>query len=83
MVPVWRPAPIVGGLIGDAGRYLLASSLVIGLGLVVGFDAGGGPSGILAAVALVLVFAFALAWVWITLGLVLPARRTRSWSSGS
>ena len=70
-LPVWRPAPIVGGLIGDAGRYLLASSLVIGLGLIMGFNARGGPFGILAAVALVLVFAFALSWVWITLGLAL------------
>ncbi len=70
-LPVWRPAPIIGGLIGDAGRYLLASGLVIGLGLIMGFNAGGGPFGILAAVALVLVFAFALSWVWITLGLVL------------
>jgi ABC-2 type transport system permease protein len=70
-MPVWRPAPIVGGLIGDAGRYLLASSLVIGLGLVMGYHAGGGPVGVLAAVALVLVFAFALSWVWTTLGLIL------------
>jgi ABC-2 type transport system permease protein len=70
-MPVWRPAPIVGGLIGDAGRYLLASSLVVGLGLAMGFDAGGGPLGVLAAVGLVLVFAFALSWVWTTLGLIL------------
>jgi ABC-2 type transport system permease protein len=70
-MPVWRPAPIVGGLIGDAGRYVLAASLVIGLGLLMGFHAGGGPVGVLAAVALVLVFAFALSWVWTTLGLVL------------
>ena len=70
-MPVWRPAPIVGGLIGDAGRYLLASSLVIGLGLIMGFDARGGVLGIVAAVGLVLVFAFALSWVWTTLGLIL------------
>jgi ABC-2 type transport system permease protein len=70
-MPVWRPAPIVGGLIGDAGRYLLAASLVIGLGLIMGFHAGGGPFGILAAVVLVLAFAFALSWVWTTLGLIL------------
>ena len=38
-MPLWRPAPIVGGLIGDIGRYLLASSLVIGLGLIMGFHA--------------------------------------------
>ena len=70
-LPVWRPAPIVGGLIGDAGRYLLAASLVIGLGLVMGFHAGGGPVGVAAAVVLVLLFASALSWAWTALGLVL------------
>jgi daunorubicin/doxorubicin transport system permease protein len=70
-MPVWRPAPIVGGLIGDTGRYLVASSLVVGLGLIMGFHAEGGPAGMAAAIALVLVFAFALSWVWTTLGLVL------------
>ncbi len=70
-LPIWRPAPIVGGLIGDAGRYLLASSLVIGLGLIMGFDAGGGVPGVVAAVGLVLIFAFALSWVWTALGLIL------------
>jgi daunorubicin/doxorubicin transport system permease protein len=72
-LPVWRPAPIVGGLIGDAGRYLLAASLVIGLGLLMGFDARGGALGVLAAVGLVVVFAIALSWVWTTLGLILRA----------
>lgn len=70
-LPVWRPAPIVGALIGDAGRYLLAAGLVIGLGLLMGFHAGGGPLGVVAGVALVLVFAFGLSWVWLTLGLLL------------
>ena len=70
-LPIWRPAPIVGGLIGDAGRYLLASTLVIGLGLIMGFDPKGGVVGLIAAVGLVLVFAFGLSWVWTTLGLLL------------
>jgi ABC-2 type transport system permease protein len=70
-LPVWRPAPIVGGLIGDVGRYLLAGGLVLGLGLVMGFHPAGGVPGVLAALALVLVFALALSWVWTTLGLVL------------
>jgi hypothetical protein len=35
-MPVWRPAPIIGALIGDIGRYLLAGGLVIGLGLAMG-----------------------------------------------
>jgi ABC-2 type transport system permease protein len=70
-MPIWRPAPIVGGLIGDAGRYLLAAALVIALGFLMGFHASGGPLGVLAAIVLVIIFASALSWVWIALGLVL------------
>jgi ABC-2 type transport system permease protein len=72
-LPIWRPSPIVGALLGDSGRYLLASTLVIALGLVLGYRPEGGIVGVLAAVALVLGFAFGLSWVWTTLGLVLRA----------
>ena len=70
-MPIWRPAPIVGALIGDLGRYLLASGLVIGLGFAMGYRAGGGVLGVTAALGLVLLFASALSWVWIVLGLIL------------
>jgi ABC-2 type transport system permease protein len=70
-LPIWRPAPIVGALLGDIGRYLLASILVVALGLALGYRPGGGPVGVLAAVALVIGFALGLSWVWTTLGLVL------------
>ena len=70
-LPIWRPAVLVGAMLGDVGRYLIASTLVIGLGLLMGFRPDGGVAGVLAAVGLVLVFALALGWVWTTLGLVL------------
>ncbi|MBX6357432.1 MAG: ABC transporter permease [Micromonosporaceae bacterium] len=70
-LPIWQPALIVGGLLGDAGRYLLSAGLVIGLGLAMGFRPDGGVVGVLLAVALILVFAFSLSWVWTTLGLLL------------
>lgn len=70
-LPVWRPALIVGTLIGEAGRHLLASALVISLGLAMGYRPDGGVVGVLLAVGLVMVFAFSLTWVWMTLGLVL------------
>ncbi len=72
-LPIWRPAPIVGGLLGDTGRYLLAATIVIALGLVLGYRPDGGATGTVAAVGLVLVFAFGLSWIWTTLGLVLRA----------
>jgi daunorubicin/doxorubicin transport system permease protein len=70
-MPIWPPAPVVGGLIGDVGRYLLASSLVIALGMAMGFRPAGGAAGVASAVALVLVFALSLSWLWTTLGLLL------------
>lgn len=70
-MPIWRPAPIVGALIGDLGRYLLAACLVLGLGFAMGYRAHGGAPGVLAAVALVTLFASALSWMWTALGMVL------------
>ncbi len=70
-LPVWRPALLVGSLLGDIGRYLLAVALVIGLGFAMGFEAGGGVLGVLAGVALAVVFALSLSWVWLALALVL------------
>jgi ABC-2 type transport system permease protein len=70
-LPIWRPAPIVGVLIGDVLRYVVASALVIGLGLLMGFRPDGGVLGIVSAVGLILLFAFSLSWVWICLALIL------------
>lgn len=68
---IWRPAPIVGAMLGDAGRYLLASTIVTVLGLVLGFRPDAGVLGVLSAMALVLVFALSLSWLWTVLGLIL------------
>jgi ABC-2 type transport system permease protein len=69
-LPIWRPAPIVGALLGDVLRYLLASALVVGLGLLMGFRPDAGAIGVLAAVTLILLFSFSLSWVWTTLALI-------------
>ena len=62
---------IVGGLIGDMGRYLLATCLVLGMGLLMGYPQAGGAGGAMLAVALVLIFAFSASWIWTALGLAL------------
>jgi ABC-2 type transport system permease protein len=70
-LPIWRPAPIIGALLGDIGRYLIAAGLVIGLGLAIGYRPDGGVAGVLAAVGLVLAFALSLSWIWTSIGLLL------------
>jgi len=70
-LPIWRPAPIVGALLGDTVRYTIASAITVGLGLAIGFRPAGGVVGVLLAVALLLVFAFAISWIFTILGLVM------------
>jgi ABC-2 type transport system permease protein len=69
-LPIWRPSAIVGALLGDVARYTLASTVVVLLGLVLGFRPEGGVIGVVLGVALLLLFSVSLAWVWIILGLV-------------
>ena len=70
-LPIWRPAPLVGALLGDSVRYLIAGTVIVVLGVVLGFRPDAGVGGVVAALALVIVFAFGLSWVFTTLGLVL------------
>ena len=70
-LPIWRPAPLVGAVIGDCVRFAIASTVVVLLGFALGYDAGGGIGGVLAAMLLVILFSFALSWVFTTIGLLL------------
>ena len=70
-LPTWRPAPLVGALLGDSVRYLVAGTVITGLGLALGFRPEAGLPGVVAALALVIVFAFGLSWVFTTLGLLM------------
>jgi ABC-2 type transport system permease protein len=70
-LPIWRPAPLVGALLGDSVRYLIAGTVIVVLGVALGFRPAAGVGGVVAALALVIVFAFGLSWVFTTLGLVL------------
>ena len=68
-LPIWQPAPIIGALVGDLVRYSLATTIVIVLGLILGFRPAGGVLGVAAAFGLVLLFALALSWVWIIIAM--------------
>jgi ABC-2 type transport system permease protein len=70
-LPLWRPAPLVGALLGDSVRYLVAATVIVGLGLGLGYRPAGGPAGVLAAMLLVVVFSFGLSWVFTVAGLLM------------
>jgi ABC-2 type transport system permease protein len=70
-LPIWRPAPLVGSLLGDSVRYLLAGTVIIVLGVALGYRPGAGALGVIEALLLVVVFSFGLSWVFTTLGMLL------------
>ncbi len=70
-LPIWPSAPLLGALLGDMVRYLVASTVIIVLGLILGFRPDNGVPGVLASVGLVVLFSFGLSWVFTSLGLVM------------
>ncbi|QYG95154.1 ABC transporter permease [Iamia sp. SCSIO 61187] len=74
-LPSWRPAAVVGALLGDAIRYAIASTVILTLGIILGFRPDGGVLGVLGGVAVLLVFAFSLSWAWTFLGMKLETEK--------
>ncbi len=72
-VPIWQPAPIFGALLGDVFRYSLAATMVITLGVVMGFRPAAGVLGVASAVALIIVFAISVSWMWIIVGMLVKS----------
>ncbi len=70
-LPVWRPSAIVGALLADTVRYLIAASVILVLGFILGYRPEGGLAGVAFGVVLTLVFCFSVSWIWTLLGLVL------------
>ncbi len=70
-LPIWRPAPLVGSMLGDSVRYLVAGTVIIVLGVILGYRPGAGVLGAVEALGLVVVFAFGLSWFFTTLGLLM------------
>lgn len=69
-LPTWRPAQLVGALLGDQIRYVLAGTIILGVGFVMGFRPEGGMAGVLMAFVLLLLFSFSLSWVWTVISLL-------------
>ena len=70
-LPIWPAAPLVGAVVGDSMRYVLAGTVVVIVGVILGYSPEGGVDGVIAAMALVVVVAFGLAWVFTTVGLLM------------
>jgi len=69
-MPVAAWTVLAGQIVASLARNLLATALVIGVGLAVGWRPTGGPLDWIAAVALIVLFITALSWLAACFGLV-------------
>ena len=72
-LPIFRPAPLLGALLGDSVRYVIGGTVIVVLGVILGYRPPAIVGGVLAALALVVVFSFGLSWIFTTLGLLMRA----------
>lgn len=70
-LPVRPSSVLIGPVLADTLRYLIATVVTFGLGLALGFRPGAGALGIILAALYLQYFAFTLAWVWTWLGIIL------------
>ncbi|BCB79061.1 ABC transporter permease [Phytohabitans flavus] len=75
-LPIWRPSTMVGYLLGDAFRYTVASLVILGVGLILGFRPEGGVVGVAAGIGVLVAFSFAFSWIWTMFGLLLRSEKS-------
>jgi ABC-2 type transport system permease protein len=75
-LPIWSLAPFAGLMVGDVLRHLIAATIILTIGLILGYRPEAGPLGVLAAFALLIVIGFGAGWVFILLGLLIRTPMT-------
>lgn len=75
-LPIWSLAPFAGLMVGDVLRHLIASMIILTIGMLLGYRPETGLFGVLAAFALLLAIGFGIGWVFLVLGLVMRTPNT-------
>jgi ABC-2 type transport system permease protein len=75
-LPIWPLAPFAGLMVGDVFRHLIAASIILAIGLLLGYRPEAGVAGVVAAFALLVLLGFGMGWIFIVLGLLVRAPTT-------
>jgi ABC-2 type transport system permease protein len=75
-LPIWSLAPFAGLMMGDVLRHLIAATIILTIGLFLGYRPEAGVVGVIAAFALLVAIGFGMGWVFIVLGLVIRTPTT-------
>jgi ABC-2 type transport system permease protein len=70
-LPIWRLAPFAGLMVGDILRHLIAASIILAIGLMLGYRPEAGVAGVAAAFVLLVAIGFGMGWIFLVLGLLI------------
>ncbi len=75
-LPIWSLSPFAGLMVGDVLRHLIAGSIILAIGLILGYRPAEGVFGVVAAFALLIAIGFGVGWIFIVLGLLIRTPMT-------
>ncbi|MBE8519264.1 ABC transporter permease [Amycolatopsis sp. H6(2020)] len=75
-LPISRIAPLLGSVLADIIRYLLAVAILFAIGALLGFRIHGGLAAAPAAAGLAIGFGFCLSWVTVFIGVLVKNANT-------
>ncbi|MCG5219395.1 ABC transporter permease [Streptosporangium sp. KLBMP 9127] len=70
-LPIGRSAPLIGSVLGDLIRYVVAMASLLAFGSLMGFRIQTDPFSALAACLLTILFAFCVSWAFVFLGVLM------------
>src|SRR5688500_12541235 len=62
-LPIWSLAPFAGLMVGDILRHLIAATIILTIGLLLGYRPATGISGIISAFMLLVAIGFGMGWI--------------------
>jgi oleandomycin transport system permease protein len=69
-LPIPRSAPLVGAVLADVVRYLIAYVVLLAVGAAMGFRIGGGPVEVFAAAGLLVLTGLCFCWLTVYIGMI-------------
>ena len=69
-LPIARIAPLAGPMMADLVRYVLAASITLVVGALMGYRPGGGVLGVAGGIALAAITGWCIAWIFVWIGTI-------------
>ncbi|MFR9728495.1 ABC transporter permease [Saccharopolyspora sp. MS10] len=74
-LPIARSAPLIGAVLGDVVRYVVAVAVLLGVATLMGFRVETGPVQAFAAFLVALAFALSMCWITVFLGMLIRSQQ--------